>query len=280
MKKINFLAFLGLVLFSCEQPTNTPTTNWVVPTQYLATLSFDGIDYFDNGETNFPITFNFNQTQDANMDGVFDVEDNLENLVRYSIGNNVIGAGRTGLANRGMNNQRPSVYFHFVETSTHFVYQYWLYYADNNWANDHEHDWEKYFVYVNVATNLPEYIKVSHHDDFNTYNWSQLSLDNGHPILSADGGSHAMKIGAEDGVTIRYNGEITKNNGTLINGDQQTIPWEVYSEDPNTLGIINYTALPDTFFYGDSFYITNNNELNDARLAPWMRNEWGNPPVP
>src|ERR1700752_1473928 len=107
--------------------TENATVN---PTLYLATLTFDGNSFFDGGETNFPLSFSFNVSQDGNGDGKVDVEDNLENVVLYSIGNKITGEGRTGISSRGPNDQRPAIYFHCDTVGTYQVYEYWLYYAD------------------------------------------------------------------------------------------------------------------------------------------------------
>lgn len=259
-------------------PPSTPA--FIDPLKYLATLTFDGTDYLDGGEACFPQPFLFNATQDANNSGTTDVEDNLENSVRFSIGNNILGTGRTGLATRGPNDQRPAVYFHFVSDSFYDVYQYWLYYPDNDWLNDHEHDWEKYFVYVKHNDTIPSYIKISSHQSFNAYAWSGTSKDDGHPLLGVDGGSHAMKTNIEDGVKIRYQGSISKNNGQLITGDGQTITWIIFSNDTNVTGTISYLQAPDTFYYGDPYYLTNNNEYGQSEPAPWKRPEWDAPPAP
>lgn len=294
MKKNTVLSLLVFIIItSCkkeEMPTTSnsdvPNTNnteltktlWLNPTTYLATLQFDGKDYFDTGEKNFPQPFIFNTTQDGNGDGVKNVEDNLENLVQYKIGGTVMGTGRTGLAGRGYNNQKPAVYLHIAYTGSYTVYEYWLYYADNDWLNDHEHDWEKYFVYVQGG--IPKYIKISSHNSFDTYAWSSISKDNGRPFIKVDGGSHAMKFASEDGVKIGYTGYISKNNGTLLAGNSQTIPWIIYSNDIGVTGATSYPQSTSTFYYGDPYYLTNNNESGDPRQAPWLRPEWGAPPNP
>ena len=247
------------------------------PYKYIATLEFDGKDFFDSGEQNFPHSFSFNTTQDANNDGIINVEDNLENLIRFAIGNYLYGTGRSGLTNRGPNDQRPVVYFHFVQGPFYDVYEYWLYYADNDWLNDHEHDWEKYYVYVKDT--MPIYIMISSHDNFNLFSWCEISKDDGHPVIKVDGGSHAMGKGSQDGVVIRYNGEISKNNGQLDVGDSAAIPWIIYSNDFNVFNAISYIQSPDTFFYGDPEYSSNSNEWGDPRDAPWKRVEWDNPPT-
>jgi len=267
------------MLVGCEKPplvlTPAPVQT-IDPVTYLPTISFDGTDWIDKGESNFPISFNFNTHQDANLDGSIDVEDNLENLVLYSIGDNINGTGRTGKRNRQQNDQSPSVYFHFVQTQEYDVYEYWLYYADNDWINDHEHDWEKYFVYV--RNGAPKYVKLSHHNDFNTYGWSEISTDNGHPMIGVDGGSHAMKKELEDGVQIKYSGLITKNAGRLDVGNSETIPWRIYTNDNVTSGVPFATSV-EKFYYGDAFYF-GSQELDDERVSPWMRPEWNNPPNP
>ena len=268
--------FLSILLF-CLHLKCFPQNNTIDPYKYIATFEFDGEDFFDSGESNFPQSFRFNTTQDANSDGTVNVEDNLENLIPFAIGNYLYGTGRSGLTNRGPNDQRPSVYFHLVKRQNYDVYEYWLYYADNDWLNDHEHDWEKYFVYVKDTT--PVYIYISWHTDFNLYSWCEISKDDGHPIINVNGGSHAMEPGTQDGVVIRYNGEITKNNGRLDYGDLLTIPWLCYSNDFDVLNGISYIQSPDTFYYGDPEYLTNSNEWGDARDAPWKRDEWDNPPV-
>ncbi|PCJ88443.1 MAG: hypothetical protein COA57_03450 [Flavobacteriales bacterium] len=247
------------------------------PYRFIATLQFDGQDFFDSGEKNFPLSYTFNTVQDGNGDGSIDPDDALENLVLISIGDSIYGTGRTGLANRGPNDQRPAVYFHHVQRANYTVYEYWLYYADNDWVNDHEHDWEKYYVYVQDTT--PVHVKISNHSSFDTYSWCEMSLDANHPIIGVDGGSHAMKKDTEDGVQIRYNGEISLNGGQLDAGAGSTIPWVVYSNDLNVLNVVSYTQSPDTFFYGDPEYMTNSNEYGDARDAPWKRSEWDDPPV-
>jgi len=248
------------------------------PYSYLATLRFDGTDWWDTGEQNFPQTFVFNTTQDGNEDGVVDTDDALENLVRFKIGNNIYSTGRTGLTNRGPNDQRPAIYFHIASCGVYTVYEYWLYYADNDWVNDHEHDWEKYFIYF--EDNLPKYIKLGSHNDFNSYTWDSFPKDNGHPRIRVEGGSHAMNDGDEDGVQIRYSGEIDKRGGRLDEGDGEIIPWVIYSNDNNIGNAVGYSQSPYIFNGGDPEYSTNSDEYGNPSPAPWSRNEWDSPPAP
>ncbi|KEK25024.1 NPP1 family protein [Bacillus gaemokensis] len=240
------------------------------PADYLATLQFDGIDWFDSGEQNFPQAFEF-QSYDK------DIEHNKENLIRFKIGNSISGTGSTGWVNRGPNDQRPAVYFHMIKKGEYDVYQYWLYYADNDWINNHEHDWEKYFVYL--KNDKPTHVLISNHNGYKIKTWSEIPKDNGHLLIGVDGGSHAMKWQSEDGVQICYNGEISKNNGRLDAGEDSVQKWVIYNND-SLNGVQPYSTIPDIFYYGDPAYGLNSNEYVDSRDAPWKRQEWNNPPLP
>jgi hypothetical protein len=222
------------------------------------------------------MSYRFNITQDANSDSVINPEDNLENYVRFAIGDSIYGTGRTGLTDRGPNNQMPALYFHLVKTPHYDVYEYWLYYPDNDWLNDHEHDWEKYYVYAQDTT--PFYVYISSHISFTGYSWCEISHDDSHPLIGVDGGSHGMKTGSEDGVKIRYNGDISANNGTLIYGDGFILPWNIFSNDSGLVNVTTFLQSPDTFYYGDPYYLTNSNEYGDPNPAPWVRPEWDTPP--
>jgi hypothetical protein len=257
----------SLVALSSPAHAGTP----VNPATYLATLQFDGTDWADSGEQNFPQPYRFT-SYDTN------IEHNKENLVRFKIGSAVTGTGSTGWTNRGPNDQRPAVYFHFVNYGGYDVYEYWLYYADNDYINDHEHDWEKYFVYV--KNGVPTNLLISHHTSNSMYAWADIPKDNGHPLIGVDGGAHAMKTDSEDGVQIRYNGAITKNGGHLDAGNGATIPWVMYSKDAGVPGVTSYTMTPDYFYGGDPEYSTNSDEYGDPNPAPWKRGDWTAPQLP
>lgn len=88
-----------------------------------------------------------------------------------------------------------------------------------------------------------------------------------------------MKWKTEDGVQIRYNGEISKNNGRLDEGDGSTQQWVIYSND-TLQSVIPYISKPDIFYYGDPAYTLYSDEFDDPRDAPWQRAEWDTPPLP
>lgn len=254
------------------------------PYKFIATLKFDDQyqDYFTSKkEQVFPVSFTFNTIQDGNADSIIDAEDACENIVRYAIGDSIYGTGRTGLTGRGPNDQRPAVYFHFFKRPEYDVYEYWLYYADNDYLNDHEHDWEKYFVYVQDS--IPIYAMISNHNNFNLFSWADLPKDDGHIIIGVDGGSHAMGNNNQNGVKIRYNGEVSENSGKLDFGNGQIFPWRIYTNDSNVIQAINYIQSPDEFFHGDPVYpdipqLSSSDEYGSPSAAPWNRSEWDDPP--
>ncbi|MGB3946762.1 MAG: NPP1 family protein [Bacteroidia bacterium] len=255
------------------------------PYIYLATLRF-GInyqDYFVRKSTQvFPVCFLFNITQDGNNNGIIDVEDACENIVGYAIGDSIYGTSRSGLVNRGPNNQSPAIYFNFIQHNGYDIYQYWLYYADNDYLNNHEHDWEKYFVYV--KNNTPHYIGLSSHKKFIIYPWANVPKEDEHPIIGVRSGSHAMDIKNKKGVEINYKGEVKKRKGKLIQGDNTKNSWKIYCNNKNVTNTIFFKQAPDCFFNGDPLYkrkiLSNGNENEACSPAPWKRMEWEQPPMP
>lgn len=276
--------------------STTPVNDTIIdPTLYLPNLTFQGksILGLKKAESVFPISFTFNITQDANQDGIINPEDNLENCIPYAIGEDLTNRKViTGIANRGPNDQRPAVYFHHVQSGTYIVYEYWFYYAFNPFILDnHEHDWEKYSIYLKAG--IPCYIRISAHRHDYIYSWSEFPKDKTHPILGIQGGSHAIKRIKNNwlknrGITITWQGSLKKNKGRLDTGDNQTIPWIIYSNDKNTSEVKAYPEMPDLFYYGDPwlsrFGLSINKhswkESGDPRPAPWKRADWNSSPLP
>ncbi|HVM70173.1 MAG TPA: hypothetical protein VMT91_00325 [Anaerolineales bacterium] len=85
------------------------------------------------------------------------------------------------------------------------VLQYWFFYYSNPWrsgfhgVNDHESDWEmiSLYLYEDNGQLIPEWAAFASHDfngDDLRRRWddrSQLTLENGHPVVFAGAGSHA-----------------------------------------------------------------------------------------
>ncbi len=270
-----FLHFLFFIVFLIpfRGVAQSPTDS-VDAEQYLATMLFGGTCGVSCPEPNFPQRIDFNTTQDANGDSVVNAEDAMENLIRYAIGDSLIDTGRTGLPGRGPNDQRPAVYFHHIEQYGFDVYQYWHYYADNDWVNNHEHDVQYYFIYEQCG--VPLFVLLSYHNFTNVFKWEQIAKDDGHPMFDVEAGSHGYQNSTDhNGVRIRYDGKVHERQGKLITQDSITSPWLIFSNDSNVANARSYQAKPDTMYKGDPAYpFPNPCEYCDAKASPWWRTAW------
>lgn len=248
----------------------------VDPYKYLPTLTFQEGGFLRTPEKNFPIAIDFNKKQDANNDGKIDVEDNIENMVLYAIGKSVKGIGRTGLENRGPNDQRPSVYFNYAETYSHNVYQYWYYYGENSHLENHEHDWESVFIFERDT--LPVIVQLTSFGKLKNYSWTDFQQDDGHIVLGVRRGDHSFTNIPKNGVAIRWNGEISAQEGTLYEGHGKKIAWVIYASHPaaNNSQPLN-EKFATKFYYGDKAYPRSGDELDMVRKAPWRRRRWRRP---
>jgi len=247
------------------------------PSRFLATLTFGEGLYGIGTEHSFPIAFDFAKPQN--------VERNLENYDQYTIG-----------ANERGQDQVPSVYFHHVPSIEGWeVYEYWLYYADNDFiSNKHEHDWEWYFVYLSQGN--PVQIGLSAHGQTFFVPWQNVPKDGDHPLLGVEAGSHALSsVGfggvrtLENGVRINHTGLVLRGNGRLDKGAGQTYRWAIYSNDAG-VGTLPFAQQPDEFGFSDpkfapwftGFDLCQNSSDDDGcpHPAPWHMNEWNAPPIP
>jgi hypothetical protein len=192
------------------------------------------------------------------------------------IGSKLKGTGRTGLENRGPNNQVPAVYFNYAETYSHNVYQYWYYYAENSHLENHEHDWESVFIYERDT--VPVIVQMTSFGKLKNYGWKEFQQDNGHLVLGVRRGDHSFTTKPKNGVVIRYNGEIHAQEGVLYQGNGLVIPWTVYSSKDYTTNTVFFNETYCTkFYYGDVAYPRSGTELDMVRKAPWRRRRWRRP---
>ena len=268
-----FLSFFWL--FNCLSAQERRNES-VDAFKYLPTLSFQEGGFMKTSEKNFPIPYDFNREQDANKDGKFDAEDNIENMVLYAIGSSVKGTGRTGFENRGPNRQVPAVYFNYAETFSHNVYQYWYYYGENSHLENHEHDWESVFVFERDT--IPTIVQVTSFGKLVNYNWNSFHKDEGHIVLGVRRGDHSFTNKPKNGVVIRFNGEIYAQEGILNEGHGQKIPWSIYSSKDYVQNAIRFDeSETPKFYYGDEAYPRSGGELDMERKAPWRRKRWRRP---
>ena len=264
-KRFNNLTVLFFVLF-CSANAQERRNETVDALKYIPTLTFQEGGLLKVAEKNFPIPMDFNTTQDANADGEFNPEDNLENMIPLVIGSKLKGTGRTGLA----------VYFNYAETYSHNVYQYWYYYAENSHLENHEHDWESVFIYERDT--VPIIVQMTSFGKLKNYGWKEFQQDNGHLVLGVRRGDHSFTTKPKNGVVIRYNGEIHAQEGVLYQGNGLVLPWTVYSSKDYTTNTVFFNETYCTkFYYGDVAYPRSGTELDMVRKAPWRRRRWRRP---
>lgn len=269
---INSLIFI----LSCSLYAQERRNEIVDPMKYLPTLTFQEGGFMKTSEKNFPIPYDFNSSQDANGDDIIDAEDNLENMILYSIGPSIKGVGRTGLLDRGPNNQVPAVYFNYAETYSHNVYQYWYYYGENSHLENHEHDWESIFIYERDT--IPSIVQVTSFGKLVNYAWTEFQMDEEHIVLGVRRGDHSFTKKPKGGVVIRYNGEIHAQEGVLYEGHAKVYPWSIYSSKDFVENAILFDEAHTTkFYYGDVAYPRSGTELDLVRKAPWRRRRWRRP---
>lgn len=274
-KKLRVINSLFLIL-SCSLLAQDRRNETVDPLKYLPTLTFQEGGFMKTAEKNFPIPYDFNTLQDANGDSIVNAEDNMENMILFSIGSKIKGMGRTGLENRGPNNQVPAVYFNYAETYSHNVYQYWYYYGENSHIENHEHDWESIFIYERDT--VPVIVQLTSFGKLHNYGWKEFEQDEGHLVLGVRRGDHSFTPKTKEGVVIRFNGEIHAQSGVLFEGHGSIIPWSIYTSKEYVLNSIQFKEAHTTkFYYGDIAYPRSGAEMDLVRKAPWRRRRWRRP---
>ena len=79
--------------------------------------------------------------------------------------------------------------------------QYWFGYYYDDWANEHEGDWE--MVCVLTSNDAPVGVAASQHEGGEYRDWSDLELRDGRPALYVAAGSHALYFDAGAHLTSR-----------------------------------------------------------------------------
>ena len=89
-----------------------------------------------------------------------------------------------------------TIYYHTVDTGEEEVYEYWFYYAYNDFANKHYHDWETVYVFVDKSTEEVTRVVASAHEWWcpdNEYFNPQFAEEE-HAGILIEKGSHASCI--------------------------------------------------------------------------------------
>ncbi|MCX5991088.1 MAG: C39 family peptidase [Chloroflexi bacterium] len=145
-------------------------------------------------------------------------------------------------------------YYNVVTYPDSVVYEYWYYYANNAFPLDnHEHDFEAAFVWVNNATNKPFYFGLTQHQWINE---SEIS-DTSQLVAYVELGGHGM---ADSSLPISGEGD-----GTAISGNNFT--YQPMSAAESFAG----ADLDDA-----GNYKTNEFSISHVK-APWQRADYANP---
>ena len=285
------------------------TPSYADPLKYLASLRFDGPDWGDTGEKTFPMQGSgragvdtyprlIKKDMDYNSDGCVDVEEAIQMYVPFATGSGIHGTTRDGhyipASATVKADQRPAVYWQQRDLTGAYadwkVYQYWLYYPDNDWINNHEHDWEHYDLYFQDG--VLKTTKVSYHNELHQSAWSDwvahgLVEDGTHLVLSPQGGSHALRNagdGVEDGVEIDWTGAVYSHGARL--DMVGTGGWRIFSNDPLASGVTRYSQAgskydPSYYYYDDTIsWWYGGQEWGAPNLAPWLRSTYLDPEGP
>lgn len=106
-----------------------------------------------------------------------------------------------------------TIYYHTVGTEEEIVYEYWFYYAFNDFTNNHYHDWETVYVFVNKTTEEVTRVVASAHIDVvpnNDYFNPQFAAEE-HAGILVEEGSHAN-------YTDRNNNGLFERDTDVTNG--------------------------------------------------------------
>ena len=98
------------------------------------------------------------------------------------------------------------------------IVQYWFSYYYDDWANEHEGDWE--MACVLVADGAPVGVAVSQHEGGEYREWRELELRDGRPVLYVAAGSHAFYFEAGAHLTSRevFGLRIGAEDATVLGG--------------------------------------------------------------
>ncbi len=126
-----------------------------------------------------------------------------------------------------------SIYYHTVDTGDEIVYEYWFYYAYNNWTNKHYHDWETVFVFVDKATgNVTRVVASAHTDVVPNNDYFNPQFEEGeHAGILVEEGSHASCTDRNNNGLFERAIDIT--NGYIPEPGLPPFAWGIWDRDQN-----------------------------------------------
>ncbi|RZB29572.1 MAG: hypothetical protein AEth_01083, partial [Candidatus Argoarchaeum ethanivorans] len=104
-----------------------------------------------------------------------------------------------------------TIFYHIAEMEDEIVYEYWFYYAYNDFLNEHYHDWETVFVFVDKNAGEVTRVVASAHDWNcpNNYLSNPNFEENEHAGILVEEGSHASWIDGNNNGLVNVLADVT-----------------------------------------------------------------------
>ena len=111
-----------------------------------------------------------------------------------------------------------TIYYHTVGTEEEVVYEYWFYYAFNDFANKHYHDWETVYVFVDKATGNVTRVVASAHEWWcpNNEYFNPQFAEGEHAGILVENGSHASCTDRNNNGLFERDNDVTNGYVTVI----------------------------------------------------------------
>jgi hypothetical protein len=129
-------------------------------------------------------------------------------------------------------NHAPVYHYHISRDGPYTVFQYWFFYAYNDWAwhggmNDHEGDWEVVYVFLDDRMR-PRWVVSSRHNKIpllyepESVYWPEVErVDETHPVVYVGCGSHASYLDRGTHSIVGVNDYAKGNDRSIGVGDGQ-----------------------------------------------------------
>ncbi|MBE0516330.1 MAG: carboxypeptidase regulatory-like domain-containing protein [Methanophagales archaeon] len=111
-----------------------------------------------------------------------------------------------------------TIYYHTVDAGDEIVYEYWFYYAFNDFVNKHYHDWETVYVFVDKSTEeVTRVVASAHTKEFpNNVLENPQFAEGEHAGILVEEGSHASCTDRNNNGLFERDTDVTNGYGTVI----------------------------------------------------------------
>jgi hypothetical protein len=141
-----------------------------------------------------------------------------------------------------------TIYYHTVDAGEEIVYEYWFYYAYNNWINKHYHDWETVYVFVDKSTEEVTRVVASAHGEETPNNVLEdpQFVEGEHAGILIEGGSHASCTDRNNNGLFEREIDIT--NGYILELGLYPFAWGILDRDQNDV-LLEYKITHHSPYY-------------------------------